>query len=497
MTEQHDQDILKRILEEQGGDGVADTIHLLQAGTLPGSEQRRAAVRPPSRPWVPIATAVAAALLIAFLIQALNPEDPLPIPAPAPVLTVFDSGADALPVDVDQTADGTTVLTLMTDRGEGPEIVISSRNADGSERWTRNYSSEFNIGVQNSTILSSGDIVVSGYTTQGNGRGQLLLLRLDSTGTIVWKHTIGGIGPGAGGDVIEIADGDLLVSGYVLERVFEGPDLPDIDTPQTDIPGQPVIVRLNGDGIPLWTTVLPATDIRAMVQHNHELFPPAITALSDGRIVVAGWYAPPGSPSIAGRLFTLTPDGRLLSQFTYRTTGSLIPIAIAPHPEEGVVVTGIAPHDNGSFIAHVHATGDIAWAARFTRDNGNIRLGGFGRGVAIGETFADGGDFHAFRVNLEPTGLPFRYSIHPEPSENAFSRAAVTADGSPLLVGHLRGENRYPWLLAPTESGEAVTISTTPLKLAVAEDPLLSQSMDANATEAVLDASPVAMPILK
>ena len=92
------------------------------------------------------------------------------------------------------------------------DIVLVKTNSSGDVLWTKSYGGLGNESGQSISKTSDGGYIVTGYTnTSGAGSSDIILLRTDSVGTILWTKTIGGVDNDYGYSVFQESDGSFVI----------------------------------------------------------------------------------------------------------------------------------------------------------------------------------------------------------------------------------------------------------------------------------------------
>ncbi len=98
------------------------------------------------------------------------------------------------------------------------DVLLSKFDSSGSLLWQRTWGgrdTDVGLGV---ALDASGNIYVTGYTTSfGAGGFDVLLLKFDSTGALLFQRTWGGSSTDYGNGVAVDASGNALVAGQVAE----------------------------------------------------------------------------------------------------------------------------------------------------------------------------------------------------------------------------------------------------------------------------------------
>lgn len=97
----------------------------------------------------------------------------------------------------------------------GQDIYCVLLDNNGDVLWSRSYGGDDFDGASDVTIADNGDFVLTGFTaSDGAENDDLLLFRIDSTGTILWSSAHGGSGYEYGRQVSIDLEGDVFVAGY-------------------------------------------------------------------------------------------------------------------------------------------------------------------------------------------------------------------------------------------------------------------------------------------
>jgi hypothetical protein len=159
------------------------------------------------------------------------------------------NGAWDVPYSIHETSDGGFVVVGVTNSFSSTNINdiniwVFKINSQGDIIWQKEY------GVPNATDyafssiqMPDGGYIIVGFTT-ASGMGDLLLMKIDSEGNIVWQKVYGGTYPDVGISIQMTNDGNLIISGatysfgagnidiWVLKTDIDGniPECPHIGT---------------------------------------------------------------------------------------------------------------------------------------------------------------------------------------------------------------------------------------------------------------------------
>jgi hypothetical protein len=187
-----------------------------------------------------------------------------------------------------QSSDGGYVIAGYTESfGEGGDMYVLKLDSVGNVQWTKTIGGG-NDDVAISIIQSSdGGYVVAGYTesfkySQGAGGYDMYVVKLDSSGNVLWTKTIGGSSDDYASSIIQSSDGGYVIAGST--RSF-GAGSDDI-----------YLVKLDSSGNVVWTKTIGGS-------YGDEAM--SIIRSSDGGYVVAGYT---GSFGSGGDIFVVKLD---------------------------------------------------------------------------------------------------------------------------------------------------------------------------------------------
>jgi len=176
--------------------------------------------------------------------------------------------------DAAELADGSWIAvgaTSILDQPPQPAWIVRLDPA-GAPLWQYEYGGGSAEAAHSVTLTSDGGFAVAGWTnSSGAGSDDAWVMKIDSTGAIVWQRTYGGLDADRAESIVELDDGGFAVAGSSDSFTSSG--------------HAPWILRLDGEGQLLWHAVVADEvwgDLGAVAQAN------------DGQLVVVGRVAEPG-----------------------------------------------------------------------------------------------------------------------------------------------------------------------------------------------------------
>ncbi|HJP04366.1 MAG: hypothetical protein CL799_12035 [Chromatiales bacterium] len=169
---------------------------------------------------------------------------------------------------ITETADkGLVVVGHTESKGAGgADYWVLKLDASGEPLWDRTFGGEKTDYASAVTATRDGGVVVGGMTlSAGAGGFDIRILKLDSSGNVIWDQTLGGTSEDWVRAVVETRDGGYALAGYTMSQ---GAGLNDV-----------WLVKLSDNGTLLWE--------RTYGREANE-WARALVELPDGGLALAG-----------------------------------------------------------------------------------------------------------------------------------------------------------------------------------------------------------------
>ncbi len=321
--------------------------------------------------------------------------------------------------DVAVSVDGSVYVTGVT-ADNGNDAVLLKFDTSGTLLWERTWggtSSDESLAV---ATASDGSAYIAGTATSfGPSSSGLFVVKFDSAGNLVWQT----MSDGAAGNAVAVApDGSVYAAGT---------------TPRPDQIGNFDILKITSDGGLVWQRTYSAGDV---VDPRGRM-----TTAPDGSIVLAGAIQAPkqGFVDIAALIVKLNPDGGLLfdKQFAGRSGETAEGVAVAP--DDGAIfvagtTTSFGSGSQNAFVLHLQPTGKKAL--------GVVTWGGTGFETGAGVAVSGG------IVSLgATTSAPPPYSLSGAAAKLSAPKGTLSASVGNLDI--VAGVVADPGLGAATQNG--------------------------------------------
>ena len=217
------------------------------------------------------------------------------------------------------------------------------------------------------TNSSDGDVTGLGY----HGSGDLLLVKLNNSGAIVWKKIIGGSKGDMPNAMIKTADGGVAITGYTLSQ--DG-DLSGISL--ADINQSVWLVKLNPDPLnPSQSYIITMQNTFGIGSGTHGETGYSIVQTSDGNYTIAGatYSGTNSNPDI----WVVNANGSGIQNWTKKIGGIYPDVAfgVASSPtNDGIVITGFTSSSDLVTLKLDNSGQQILWQTTFAGGkSGGIR----------------------------------------------------------------------------------------------------------------------------
>jgi hypothetical protein len=311
----------------------------------------------------------------------------------------------------------------------------------GDVIWQRAYGGPQGESISEVILLEDGGFLAVGYTSSyGAGDDDAWVLRLTSTGSIVWQKTFGGPDEDWAGRAESAGDGGFILAGY---RTVADPGLEDV-----------WVFKIDADGHMLWQ--------KTFGGDSHE-WANDILAVPGGFLVAVKSYI--YQVYDVGWLIKLDGSGNALWQRRYEGPGGQIcyPHGLTAFPGGGTFVWGLiydGSMGQNAWLARLDDSGDFYWQKTYGTPNTDNMIWAVGMpegGVVVaGYNYPteDSSNAEGWVARLDGSGnLLWQYNgglAH----WDMLSGVSVTNDGGLMLAGRLGiGGPNHGWLLKTASDG--------------------------------------------
>jgi uncharacterized protein YuzE len=242
---------------------------------------------------------------------------------------------------VQQTSDGGYIVAGGTSSfGVGGAIFVKT-DANGNVIWAKTYGGTRTDGASSVQQTSDGGYIVAGWTTSfGAGLRDIILIKTDANGNVIWAKTYGGTGWDRAYSVQQTSDGGYIVAGYTNSF---GADSIDIFLIKTDANGNVVWAKTYGGTDDDWAFSVQQT--------------------SDGGYILAGGTWSFGAVGLGIFLIKTDANGNIQWAKTYGGIYGNIAYSVQQTSDGGYIVAGYGwSFGTGSgdiFLIKTDANGNI------------------------------------------------------------------------------------------------------------------------------------------
>jgi hypothetical protein len=302
--------------------------------------------------------------------------------------TIGGSFSDDYAYSIIQSSDGGYVVAGWTKSlGAGyDDFYVVKLDSLGNVIWSKTIGGNYNDRAYSIIQSSDGGYVIAGYTGSfGAGGFDIYVVKLDSSGNIVWSKTIGGSYDDEARSIIQSSDGGYVIAGKIWNFMAGRGDM--------------YVVKLDANGNVQWAKTIGGgfgTSANSIIQS------------SDGGYVVAGLIWNFGAGGFDMYVVKLDSSGNV--QWTKTIGGSYEDVAysIIQSSDGGYVIAGRTNRSGSNvglgytdiYVVKLDSSGNVLWTktigGRSSYENTPIIQSSDGGYVVAGES---GGDIHVVKLD--------------------------------------------------------------------------------------------------
>ena len=251
--------------------------------------------------------------------------------------------------------------------GQGDwDIYAVKISKTGSIQWTRVIGGGGN--EEGWSVIATDDggyILVGGTQSFGQGSDDVYIVKLDSSGNLVWTKTIGGSSVDKGTDIIQTTDGGFAVTGYTNSFGHGNWDV--------------YVIKLDTGGNIKWQIAIGGTESEEGT---------SIIQTRDGRyFVITGWTYSFGQGGRDVYVVKIDTAGNLQWAITVGGSNHEEGVDIIETSDEGYIVVGrtlsFSQGNDDIYVVRLDSNGGLLWTKAIGGNGGDL-------GFSIAQTL-DGG----------------------------------------------------------------------------------------------------------
>ena len=390
--------------------------------------------------------AILAIVFLACLLSACGGGgDKAPVPS-VPGKTFGGAGNES-GAAVELTADGGYIIAGSTSSlgAGGSDVYLLKTDVAGTILWQKTFGGSGDDYGASVRPTADGGYIIAGFTgTPGVVTTDVLLIKTDAAGNLIWEKTFGGVGNDAAAGVRPTADGGYIVVGTTPGGGGEINPEPDAFLLKTDAAGnfswqqnfgnpqanywvEGYAVEVTADGFILtgraeslqgFALYLVKTDVSGNMLWEKTFDAPgkqqgnAVIRTADGGFALVGEseVAVAGGGSIAD-VYLLKTDslGEKEWDATFGADGFDAGYELRQTADGGYILTGLYSARNGdAYLVKTNATGDAQWTKTFGGNGGDVgnslRQTADGGFVVVGSTTsvgAGGSDVYFLKTDAD------------------------------------------------------------------------------------------------
>lgn len=289
-------------------------------------------------------------------------------------VSVVKSGDDSLFVaGTTSSSDGNTLLLH-----GGTDFLIACTDEKGEIRWIKSFGGSLDDRASSMTMTADGDFIVVGETWSSDGdisfenkknlgKGDLWVVRFDSSGNLTWERRLGGTGYDRASAVAPVPDGGCTIAGETWSIDGDPSGNNNKHYGESDI----WVLRLDRDGRVIWQKTFGTSGEDGAT---------GIELSNDGGYIISG-YATDGDDDAEGSyrgsdawILKIDSSGKLLWKRSYGSMSSDLGMAADCCSNGDFIIAGVSfsESDNMSvggnydgWLIKLDPSGTVLWEKSF------------------------------------------------------------------------------------------------------------------------------------
>jgi hypothetical protein len=255
-----------------------------------------------------------------------------------------------------QSSDGGYAVAGYTESfgAGGRDIYVVKLDSSGNIIWTKTIGGSSDDEAFSIIQSSDGGYIVAGRTSSfGAGSGDIYVVKLDSSGNVVWAKTIGGSSNDWAISITQSSDGGYVVAGSTWSFGAGSGDI--------------YVVKLDSSGNIVWTKTIGG---------NSDDFARSIIQSSDGGYVVAGLTQSFGAGGYDFYVVKLDSGGNIVWTKTIGGSDDDDAFSIIQSSDGGYVVAGYTSSfgagDWDFYVVKLDSSGNVVWTKTIGGNSGEF-----------------------------------------------------------------------------------------------------------------------------
>lgn len=339
----------------------------------------------------------------------------------------YDIGKAVIQLD----DDGYMLLSTTGSFGfETSQVMLTRLNHKGDYLWNRYFGGDLADVAESFARTGDGGFVITGFSETLDSSYNVLAIRTDAEGELLWTHRYGGLRWDMGKKVVALADGGFAIAGVTHSIADDG---------QADA----FLYRLNSDGELLWSAFYGGD--RADGAES--------LAITDNGFVLAGYTESLGNGGTDAWVVRVDDQGEMIWETTFGENEDDIARAVVFTQDGGVAFAGstgsggyggldfylLKMDGQGdhvwTFISSSSGPNDDEWNDLIEDPNGSLTMCGYGDNPNFG-----GGNGDAFMGRISSNGWFDGLSgTYGEGGSEVGHGLVHTSEGGYALIGETTG----------------------------------------------------------
>jgi hypothetical protein len=322
-----------------------------------------------------------------------------------------------------------------------PVIVFAQNPPD--TLWTKTFGGDQDEIARSIQVTNDGGYIIAGTMGPYNAT-DIILVKTDSDGNIVWEQTYNNQLKDKGYSVIQTLDGGFIVAGSTYPDEQNNYDI--------------WIIKTDQNGNVIWESTYGGID------NEHAM---SVIQLDDGSFVIVGNTTSYGSGCYDMWLFKIDLDGNMIWDYTFGGVANEGAISLQQTFDGGFVIVGwaeIGGSDIDVLLVKTDQNGVIIWENTFDitdveRGNSVLQTEDYGYIIAGYTEIAETSNADALLIKVDQDGELEWYNTYGGSEDEILWDVLLTENSEYIMVGSTGSSgagNDDVWVIKTDECGELI-----------------------------------------
>jgi hypothetical protein len=299
----------------------------------------------------------------------------------------------------------------------GQDVYVIKTDEKGNTIWTKTFGGAANEEANEVIFSSDGNLLILGNTSSyGAGGNDVYLLKIDTTGALLWQKNYGGAANESGEDIMQTPDGNYMISGATASYGSGARDM--------------YVLKINTFGTVIWSKTFGGIADDGAV---------SLCNADSGKVMLFGYTDNYGALNRDWYVLKINSIGDSLGSWLYGGAEYEQAASIEPTSDGNFVILGHTASfghiEHNMYAAKITSNGAIVWENNYG--------GAFHDGGEHGKQSSDGGYILAGSTMSFGNNSEQAYLVKTDASGNMLWQKDFGGDNNDLAYNMIETQSAY------------------------------------------------------